>query len=48
MNWLLNRNRYQGSSTQTGTPVRSAWTRKPVTGTHAGCWMRSTIVLPGA
>jgi len=37
-----------GSAAQARTPVRSAWTRKPVTSTQALWLKRITMVLPAA
>lgn len=48
MNALVNRNAQYEALTQAGTPVRSAWSRKPVSCTQAPCCRFSTMVLPGA
>ena len=42
MNWLVIMNAQPGSATQACTPVRSAWTRKPVTDAHEPCGKRTT------
>ena len=46
MNWLVIMNVHTGFTTHARTPVRSAWTRKPVTSGHDFWSNRNTIIRP--